>query len=148
MSVRDRSGSCAVILLVTPQKVYCANIGDSRAILSRGFGQEKVSISLDHKPSELSEKNRIIKAGGKVYQSNAGMAANGLRPVGPPILGPMRVLPGRLSVSKELIGLFESILTCDLYRCLVHLVTAWPRWRSMEAMQSASSQSLKFFKCQ
>ena len=34
-SVRDRSGSCAVILLVTPQRVYCANVGDSRAIMSR-----------------------------------------------------------------------------------------------------------------
>lgn len=37
-TVRDRSGSCAVVLLVTPEKVYCANIGDSRAILSRDFG--------------------------------------------------------------------------------------------------------------
>ena len=35
VTVRDRSGSCAVILLVTPSKVFCANVGDSRAILSR-----------------------------------------------------------------------------------------------------------------
>ena len=96
-TVRDRSGSCAVILLVTPHKVFCANIGDSRAILSRNFGQDKEQISLDHKPGEVGEKNRIIKAGGKVYQSNA-MGANPMRP-GPPILGPERVLPGRLSVS-------------------------------------------------
>jgi len=66
-TVRDRSGSCAVILLVTPYKVYCANVGDSRAILSRNFGQEKVSISNDHKPGEVDEKNRILAAGGKVY---------------------------------------------------------------------------------
>ena len=64
----------------------------------RGFGQVKESISQDHKPSELSEKNRIIKAGGKVYQSNA-MNPNGIRGA-PPLLGPMRVLPGRLSVSR------------------------------------------------
>ena len=70
VSVRDRSGSCAVVLLVTPSTVYCANVGDSRAISSRNFGQVKTSISKDHKPSEASEKNRIIKAGGKVYQSN------------------------------------------------------------------------------
>jgi len=54
-------------------------------------------MSLDHKPGELSEKNRIIGAGGKVYQSNT---QNPNAPRGaPPILGPMRVLPGRLSVS-------------------------------------------------
>ena len=35
VTVRDRSGSCAVILLVTPTKVYCANVGDSRAVMSR-----------------------------------------------------------------------------------------------------------------
>ena len=52
---------------------------------------------MDHKPGEVGEKNRIIKAGGKVYQSNA-MGGNPMRP-GPPILGPERVLPGRLSVS-------------------------------------------------
>jgi len=71
VSVRDRSGSCAVVLLVTPSKVYCANVGDSRAIASKNFGQVKESISMDHKPSEQNEKTRILKAGGKVYQSNA-----------------------------------------------------------------------------
>ena len=33
-SVKDRSGSCAVVLLVAPTHVYCANVGDSRAIMS------------------------------------------------------------------------------------------------------------------
>lgn len=97
VSVRDRSGSCAVVLLVTPSKVYCANIGDSRAIASKNFGQVKESISTDHKPSEQGEKTRIIKAGGKVYQSNA---INPNLQNAPPILGPFRVFPGRLSVSR------------------------------------------------
>jgi len=99
VSVRDRSGSCAVILLITPKMVYCANVGDSRAILSRNFGQEKVSISMDHKPGEPNEKSRIIKAGGKVYQSNTVNQSAILRSGVQPILGPYRVLPGRLSVS-------------------------------------------------
>jgi len=95
--VRDRSGSCAVVLLVTPKKVYCANVGDSRAILSKNFGHVKESISFDHKPNEPDEKNRIIKAGGKVYQSNA---MNPNLQGAQPILGPFRVFPGRLSVSR------------------------------------------------
>ena len=33
-TVKDRSGSCAIVLLVTEGTVYCANIGDSRAIMS------------------------------------------------------------------------------------------------------------------
>ena len=32
--VKDRSGSCAIILLVTEGIVYVGNIGDSRAIVS------------------------------------------------------------------------------------------------------------------
>ena len=32
--IKDKSGSCAVILLVTPTKIYVANVGDSRAIMS------------------------------------------------------------------------------------------------------------------
>ena len=67
ISVKDRSGSCAVILLVTPTHVYCANVGDSRAIMSQNFGNNRTSISRDHKPSEVSEQKRIIAGGGKVY---------------------------------------------------------------------------------
>ena len=107
VSVRDRSGSCAVVLLVTPSKVYFANVGDSRAILSRDFGQSKQQITNDHKPGEPSEKNRILGAGGKVYQSNSNAMNLGL---GPPILGPERVLPGRLSVSQVLRRFFILIL--------------------------------------
>ena len=111
-SVRDRSGSCAVILLVTPHKVYCANIGDSRAILSRDFGKIKQQITWDHKPGELGEKNRILKGGGKVYQSNANAMKLG---PGPPILGPERVLPGRLSVSSSR---SKDLNAPGLVRCL------------------------------
>ena len=55
ISVKDRSGTCAVVLLVTPTHVYCANVGDSRAIMSQNFGNNRTSISKDHKPSEISE---------------------------------------------------------------------------------------------
>ena len=65
--------------------------------MSQNFGNNRTSISRDHKPSEVSEQKRIIAGGGKVYQSNA-MAQGNIR--GPALVGPMRVMPGRLSVSR------------------------------------------------
>lgn len=65
--VKDRSGSCAIILLVTEGTVYVANVGDSRAIISSNYGTVAESISRDHKPSDPLEQQRITAAGGKVY---------------------------------------------------------------------------------
>ena len=45
-----------------------ANTGDSRSILSRNSGEKIVQLTNDHKPNDVSEESRIIKAGGKVYQ--------------------------------------------------------------------------------
>ena len=95
-SVVDRSGSCAVVMLVTPTTIYVANVGDSRAIMSSNGGHSFASISRDHKPGEIGEKTRIERAGGKIYQSNVINPSNQAQS----ILGPVRVLPGRLSVSR------------------------------------------------
>jgi serine/threonine protein phosphatase PrpC len=65
--VRDRSGSCAVVLLVTKEAFYIANVGDSRALLSKKGGKIVESITTDHKPCEPSERARIEKGGGRVY---------------------------------------------------------------------------------
>jgi len=47
---------------------YVANLGDSRAIMSTNKGKNIKNLTNDHKPSETSEINRIVKAGGRVYQ--------------------------------------------------------------------------------
>ena len=44
--------------------LYVANAGDSRCVLCRD-GQA-VELSLDHKPEDQPEMERIVKAGGKV----------------------------------------------------------------------------------
>ena len=47
-------------------------------------------MSVDHKPNNLKENNRILKNGGTIYQSQSQNQN----------VGPFRILPGRLSVSR------------------------------------------------
>jgi protein phosphatase 2C family protein 2/3 len=95
--VRDKSGSCALVMLLIDDDVWIANTGDSRAVMSSNGGKVFTSISNDHKPSEEAERKRILKAGGQVYQNNNIMLSG---PGGPTTQGPVRVMPGRLSVSR------------------------------------------------
>lgn len=44
--------------------IYCANCGDSRAITLNEKSIER--LSFDHKVSIISERERIIKAGGSI----------------------------------------------------------------------------------
>ena len=58
-------GSTGVTLLTTPDgELYCANVGDSRCVISEG-GQA-VALSVDHKPTLPAEQARIVRAGGYV----------------------------------------------------------------------------------
>lgn len=58
------TGCTGVIVLIIGDRIVCANIGDSRAILSRK--KKAISLSKDHKPSNNDEKIRIKEAGGLV----------------------------------------------------------------------------------
>jgi protein phosphatase 2C family protein 2/3 len=61
---RDPSGCTAVAALVTKDKIYVANAGDSRSVLSVKGAVKP--LSFDHKPTNESEKTRIAGAGGYV----------------------------------------------------------------------------------
>lgn len=50
-------GCTACVCLVTDDKIYCANAGDSRCVLSQKG--EAVAMSFDHKPSNHDEETRI-----------------------------------------------------------------------------------------
>jgi serine/threonine protein phosphatase PrpC len=64
LSPAERSGSTAVVVLLTPSHMIAANVGDSRAILRR---HGKVyPLSFDHKPHHIPERLRILRAGGTV----------------------------------------------------------------------------------
>ncbi|KAI0066068.1 PP2C-domain-containing protein [Artomyces pyxidatus] len=62
--VHDDSGCAAVSALITNDKIYVANAGDSRSVLSVA-GVAK-ALSTDHKPTLESERKRIVAAGGYV----------------------------------------------------------------------------------
>jgi len=97
----DRSGSCAVIILIIDKKAYIANVGDSRCLLSMENGKKFIEVTKDHKPNSPNEVKRIKKYGGNIYQSET-VINNVSNPNinGKILIGPYRVLPGRLSVSR------------------------------------------------
>jgi protein phosphatase PTC2/3 len=91
----DKSGSCAIVAMIVGDICYIANLGDSRAVMSSDAGSKIYPLSRDHKPFVEEELKRIISNGGKIYQSVGQVNAN-------PVLGPYRVFPGRLSVSRTI----------------------------------------------
>ena len=102
------SGSTLIVVLIRGNIVYCANVGDSRALLARQIVESaeqatskkwmSIALSRDHKPDNKEESERIYKNGGRVeaYQDENGNPA-----------GPARVwlksqdLPG-LAMSRSL----------------------------------------------
>ena len=71
-------------------------------MLSGSKGQKIYPLSKDHKPSDDIERKRIIEAGGQIYQTatkipNNTQEGSARKEI---IIGPQRVLPGRLSVSR------------------------------------------------
>ena len=93
--INDQSGSCGIIAMIQKNKCIIANVGDSRLVIYKN--NSIFFCTEDHKPGSDIEKERIIKAGGKIYQTPS------LWPLyqnGKEIEIPWRVLPGRLSVSR------------------------------------------------
>lgn len=64
------SGSTCVSVLIVGTKVFCANVGDSRAVLVRTVGPTDtltaIPLNRDHKADEPDEEARILRNGGRV----------------------------------------------------------------------------------
>ena len=66
------SGSTCVTIVISHNKVYAANVGDSRAIIcslksnGKSFAQ---ALTRDHKPSDPIEAKRILNKGGRIAVS-------------------------------------------------------------------------------
>ncbi|TMW57231.1 hypothetical protein Poli38472_003156 [Pythium oligandrum] len=67
-SSSDEVGSTGLFAIITPTDIICANVGDSRCILSNAKTPEVLQLSVDHKPDLEFEKQRIIAAGGTVFR--------------------------------------------------------------------------------
>lgn len=70
-----------MVLLLTPEKYYVANAGDSRCVL---FTKDKnvVHLSDDHKPDNENEKKRITEAGGIISDGRINGNLNLSRAIG------------------------------------------------------------------
>ena len=103
----DKSGSCALIMLIVDNILYSINLGDSRALYSYNSGRCLLQITRDHKPNDIIEKTRIEKFGGKVYYANT-IIRNGKKielkeeKFGKDFKFPYRVSPGGLAVARTI----------------------------------------------
>lgn len=105
----DNSGSCALVCLFENTKLYVANVGDSRAIFGKFRGKISEQITVDHKPEEKGEKERIFKMGGSIFRSKKCVYRESIDLTGTSTelveemkYGPYRVNPGGLSVSRTI----------------------------------------------
>ena len=123
--IADNSGSCGLIMFVFEKKIYIANVGDSRCIISLNNGLTRKDVTRDHKPNYPYEKERILLNGGKIYQTQTSLNQNGenneledsdnginidRKNTDIIILGPYRVSPGNLSVSRTIGDPFAKLL--------------------------------------
>ena len=67
LEASDKSGSCALVSIIFDNKIYIANIGDSRAIMSLNGGTKIKQLTIDHKPENIKEYERAIKSGSQIY---------------------------------------------------------------------------------
>ena len=101
--LRDNSGTCGLILLIVNNEIFIGNVGDSRCIGSFNNGKIQRDITRDHKPNTPYEKERIILNGGQIYQTKTNIKIiENLILKNKILLGPHRVFPGRLSVSRTI----------------------------------------------
>ena len=60
-------GTTATLVLIKDNKIYCANVGDSKAYII--YDQNYKQISSDHKCTVEEEKNRVLSSGGKIHKN-------------------------------------------------------------------------------
>jgi serine/threonine protein phosphatase PrpC len=95
-----KDGTCASVLVVAGDMLFCANVGDSRSVLCRD-GQA-IALSRDHKPHDPDEKKRIEGVGGSVHPVMRERPAVCCFKAAKVPYGADRLWPGGFSVSRAL----------------------------------------------
>jgi serine/threonine protein phosphatase PrpC len=72
-----------------------ANLGDSKAIISRSLGLRINVLTKQHKPNQIEERTRIIKYGGNITENNNTSNSNR-------DFYRYTTIPGKLGVSRSL----------------------------------------------
>lgn len=70
-----QAGCTANVLVLTKTEIFVANAGDSRAVLCNAGNA--IALSVDHKPNDAVERDRIEKAGGWITNANGHFRVNG-----------------------------------------------------------------------
>jgi protein phosphatase 1L len=101
-----KSGTTVTLVIIENNRLWCANVGDSRSILCRGG--KPIVLTRDHSPALPEEKTRIEAAGGTVSSlqtTNRGFRAylsSWTSSSKTSVMGISRVWPAGISVSRTL----------------------------------------------
>ena len=60
------SGTTCVMVFQIGERLICANVGDSRAIIDKGINNDVTPLGIDQKPDDPIESQRIIENGGEI----------------------------------------------------------------------------------
>ena len=97
------AGCTATIVLVTDWLVTCINLGDSHAYMDTG--SQLVQLTRDHRVASNKEDRRRVELTGAIV-APVSMSGSGPADAYSPGLGPLRVWPGGLCISRA-IGDFD-----------------------------------------
>lgn len=133
---QDLSGSTALVGVLHKDKLYIANVGDSRAVATKTDTlDEALQITMDHKPNQERELKRIKAAGGWV-------AFNGVWRVGG-ILAVSRALGDAYLKKVGWLTATPDVFVIDLKRLPIQYVIMasdglWDVFSSQEAVEFVS----------
>lgn len=68
--IANKCGSTACVVLIIGTHIFCANVGDSRAVLSKNGNA--INLSMDHKASRPDEVERIKDGDGQIELGRVG----------------------------------------------------------------------------
>ena len=112
-----------VSVLILDEWCFVINLGDSRGLYSFNSGKRLYQITRDHKPNDPIEKERIEKAGGKIYKDDEVIFRGEKMKIDeknlpPGVILPYRVIPGNISVRKIYFFIILILISLQVTRTI------------------------------